>query len=201
MSDALSASHATADRHPVALIVTDDLERNRLTVFFRPLLVIPHFIFVGIWGIATCVAVLAAWFTALFTGRVPDGLHTFIASWLRYGTRVTAYAFMLANPYPAFSSGGSYPVDVSVAAAEPQSRLTVAVRILLAIPALLLTYVFRGVNQIIGLLGWFYSLATGRMHKELRDISAWLLRYETQTWGYVMLLTERYPSLAGSPTP
>ena len=200
MSETLSASHATSAHHPVALIVTDDLERNRLTVFFRLLLAIPHFIVVGLWGIAACFAVLVAWFAALFTGRVPDGLHNFVASWLRYGTRVTAYAFLLANPFPPFSSSGSYPVDVSIDAPQEQNRITVAFRIFLAIPALLLTYVFRSVNQLIGLLGWFYSLATGRMHKDLRDISAWLLRYETQTWGYVMLLTERYPSLSGAPT-
>src|SRR5438045_3125149 len=186
MSDVLSTPVAGADHHPVGLIVTDDLQRNRLTVFFRLLLAIPHFIVVALWGIVTYVLVIVAWVVALFTGRVPDGLHNFIAAWLRYATRVTAYAFLLADPFPPFSSGGSYPVDVRVDPAEPQSRLTVAFRLLLAIPALLLTYVFRTVNQIIALLGWFYSLATGRMHGELRNISAWLLRYETQTWGYVL---------------
>ena len=65
---------------------------------------------------------------------------------------------------------------------------------------MLLTYVFRMVNQIVALLGWFYTLATGHMHEGMRNISAWLLQYETQTWGYVLLLTGRYPSLAGAPT-
>jgi hypothetical protein len=35
----------------------------------------------------------------------------------------------------------------------------------------------------------------------MRNISAWLLRYEVQTYAYLMLLTGRYPSLAGAPTP
>jgi Domain of unknown function (DUF4389) len=56
------------------------------------------------------------------------------------------------------------------------------------------------VNQIVALLGWFYCLFTGHMNEGMRDISAWLLRYETQTWGYVLLLTGRYPSLSGAPT-
>ena len=201
MSDTMSATHATADSHPLALIVTDDLRRNRLTVFFRLLLAIPHFVWVCLWGIAAQVAVLVAWFAALFTTRVPDGLHDFIASWLRYSTRVTAYVFLLADPFPPFSSSGSYPVDARIDPAQAQSRLTVGFRIFLAIPALVLTYVFRIVNQIIGLLGWFYSLATGRMHEGMRNTSAWLLRYEVQTWGYLFLLTEKYPSLAGAPTP
>jgi len=174
--------------------------RNRLTVFFRLLLAIPHAIVVGLWGFVVYIAVFVAWLVAVFAGRVPDGLHAFIASWLRYATRVTAYVFLLANPFPPFGSGGSYPVDVRVAPAAPQSRVTVFFRILLAIPALVLTYVFRLVNQIVALLGWFYSLFTGRMHEDLRNISVWLLRYETQTWAYVLLLTGSYPSLAGSPT-
>jgi len=200
MSETMSSSVATADVHPIGLIVTDDLQRNRLTVFFRLLLAIPHFIVVLLWGIVAELALLVAWFAALFTGRVPDGLHNFIASWLRYSTRVTAYVFLLADPFPPFGSGGSYPIDVRIDPAQPQSRLTVFFRLLLAIPALLLTYVFRAVNQIVALLGWFYALATGRMNEGMRNISAWLLRYETQTWGYVFLLTGRYPSLAGAPT-
>jgi ABC-type multidrug transport system fused ATPase/permease subunit len=200
MSETMSSSVSTADVHPIGLIVTDDLQRNRLTVFFRLLLAIPHFIVVLLWGIVAELAVLVAWFAALFTGRVPDGLHNFIASWLRYSTRVTAYIFLLADPFPPFGSGGSYPIDVRIDPAQPQSRLTVFFRLLLAIPALLLTYVFRAVNQIVALLGWFYALATGRMNEGMRNISAWLLRYETQTWGYVFLLTGRYPSLAGAPT-
>ena len=34
----------------------------------------------------------------------------------------------------------------------------------------------------------------------MRDISAWMLRYELQTYGYLFLLTGRYPSLSGAPT-
>jgi hypothetical protein len=200
MSEGMSSSIATADSHPIGLIVTDDLQRNRLTVFFRLLLAIPHFIVVLLWGVLTELIVLVAWFAALFTGQVPDGLHNFIANWLRYATRVTAYVFLLTDPFPPFGPAGSYPVDARIDPASPQSRLTVGFRIFLAIPAMLLTYVFRMVNQIVALLGWFYTLATGHMHEGMRNISAWLLQYETQTWGYVLLLTGRYPSLAGAPT-
>jgi len=191
---------AGSTAHPIGLIVTDDLRRSRVTVFFRLLLVIPHLIWLTLWGIAAELAVLVAWFAALFTGRVPDGLHQFIASFLRYSTRVNAYMLLLANPYPPFSGAGSYPVDVRIDPSQPQSRLTVFFRLLLIIPAALLSYVFRIVNNLVALLGWFYCLALGRMNQGMRDISAWLLRYEVQTYAYAFLLTGRYPSLAGAPT-
>jgi len=200
MSDQAEAQPA-GERHPIGLIVTDDLQRNRLTVFFRLLLAIPHFIVVVLWGIVAEIAVVVTWLITIFTGRVPDGLHNFIASYLRYATRVYAYIFLLADPWPPFSgSQGGYPIDVRIDPPEQQSRLTVFFRLLLAIPALILTSVFRAVNQIVALLGWFYALATGRMNEGMRNISAWLLRYETQTYGYVFLVTGRYPSLAGAPT-
>jgi hypothetical protein len=198
MSEALA--HSAAASHPVGLTVDDDLRRSRLTVFFRPLLAIPHFVVVALWSIPAVLAVLAAWFAGLVTGRVPDGLHAFIASFLRYSTRVNAYTLLLADPYPPFSSKGSYPIDVRIDGPQPQSRPAVAFRIVLAIPALFLTNVFHSVNSVIALLGWFYALATGGMHEGMRNLSAWLLRYEVQTAAYVMLLTGTYPSLAGAPS-
>ena len=41
-----------------------------------------------------------AWFAALFTKRVPAGLHNFLASYLRYQVHVFAYITLAANPYP-----------------------------------------------------------------------------------------------------
>jgi hypothetical protein len=193
-------SEAAPPAHPIELVVTDDLERSRLTVFFRLLLVIPHLIWLTLWGIAVEIVLVIVWFAALFTGRVPAGLHGFLASYLRYTTRVISYLFLLANPFPPFGGAGSYPVDARIEPAAPQSRLTVFFRLILAIPALILAYVFRIVNQAIAFLAWFYCLVVGRMNEGMRNTSAWLLRYEVQTYGYVWLLTGRYPSLAGPQT-
>src|SRR5579862_8728232 len=157
----MSASDAPGQpaTHPIGLIVTDDLQRSRLTVFFRLLLLIPHLIWLELWGIAVAVAVCVSWIVAVFIGRVPDGLHGFDASYLRYSTRVTGYWYLLANPWPPFSSSDSYPIDVRVDPPAKQSRLSVLFRVILAIPAIILVYVFRLVNSIVALLGWFYCLA------------------------------------------
>jgi len=201
--EAGASSHtmgAGSTSHPIGLIVTDDLRRSRLTVFFRLLLVIPHLIWLYLWSIPVTFAVVIAWFAALFTGRVPDGLHDFNASFLRYSTRVTGYLFLLADPWPPFSASQPYPIDVRVDPPQQQSRPTVFFRVFLAIPALILVYVFRAVNQIVAFFAWFYCLVVGQMHEGMRNLSAWLLRYEVQTYGYLLLLTGRYPSLAGAPS-
>lgn len=189
------------ESHPIGLIVDDDLKRTRITVFFRLLLAIPQVVVLVLWGIAAEIVLVIAWFAALFTGRVPDGLHRFLARFVRATTQVNAYVFLLADPWPPFDGpAGGYPVDLRVDPAQKQSRLTVFFRGLLAIPAILISYVFRIVNNLIAFLGWFYCLFTGRMQPGMRDLSAWLLRYEAQTYGYIFLLTGRYPSFAGAPT-
>jgi hypothetical protein len=195
-----AATAANADRHPIGLVVDDDLRRNRLTVFFRLLLAIPQLIWLYLFGIAAAIVLVIAWFAALFMGRVPDGLHKFLATYQRLTTHVAAYTLLIADPWPPFGGQpGTYPVDLRVDDAAQQSRLTVFFRGLLAIPALVLAYVFRIVNTLIAVLGWFYSLALGRMHEGMRDLSAWMLQFEMQTYGYLFLLTGRYPSFSGGP--
>ena len=188
------------NEHPIGLIVDDDLRRSRLTVFFRLLLAIPQAIVVWLWSYVAGLVVVIAWFAALFTGRVPEGLHNFLARFLRASTHLYAYVLLLANPWPPFDGSPGYPVDLRVDAAASQSRLTVFFRLILAIPALILSSVFRIVNGLVAFLGWFACLALGRMPEGMRDISAWMLRYELQTYAYLFLLTGRYPSLAGAPT-
>ncbi len=182
--------------HPIRLLVTDDLRRSRLTVFFRLLLAIPHFVWMTIWGIAVWLVVLVAWLVGVVTGRVPVGLHGFMASYLRYVTHVSAYTFLAANPFPAFGGGAGYPVDVTIAAPVPQSRLTVFFRLLLAIPAWIVLAVLNNVAQLIAFIAWFIALITGTIPQGLRDILAYWLRYNAQTIGYMLLLTQRYPSFS-----
>ena len=195
---AMSDAPAATPSHPIGLVVTDDLNRSRLTVFFRLVLVIPHLVVLWAWSILAGIVVFIAWIVGIFTGRVPDGLHNLLAGFVRYATRVNAYILLLANPWPTFGRS-PYPVDVHVEPAALQGRLSVFFRLILAIPALLLSYVFRIVNNLIAFLGWFYSMIFGRMSEGLRDTSAWLFKYELQTYAYIFLLTGRYPSLAGAP--
>jgi 2-(1,2-epoxy-1,2-dihydrophenyl)acetyl-CoA isomerase len=188
---------APRDVHPITLVNGDDLVRWRLTVFFRLLLVIPHLIVLTLWGIPVLVTLIAALFVALVRGKVPDRMHDWIARYLRYSTHVNAYLFLVADPFPGFSGEqGSYPVDLVIAPAARQARWKTLLRIVLAIPAYVFSYVLTQVAQLVAFIGWFVALATGRMPRGFRDLLAYALRFQMQTNGYLYLLTSRYPSLA-----
>ncbi len=192
-----SSAIAAVEPHPVRLVVTDDLRRSRLTVAFRLVLALPNIVFLVLWGIAAYLAAIANWAATLVRGRSPERLHRFLASYVRYLTQVSAYLGIVADPFPSFGGRSPYPVDVEIDPPAEQGRWGVAFRLLLALPALLILNALQGVLQIIGVLGWFYALATGRMHRGLRDVSAYCLRFQAQTSAYVLVLTGRYPSLSG----
>ncbi len=191
---------------PVQLIVSDDLQRSRLTVFFRLLLAIPHLIWLGLWGIVASVAVIVNWFATLIAGRSPDGLHDFLAAYIRYAIHVGAYVLLAAEQFPDFLGKPGYPVDVTIAPSQPQNRWKVGFRIILAIPALIIGSALvsgsarsYGVNYSYGLagivafLGWFVALAQARLPRGLRDLVAYALSYSAQLDAYLFLLTDVYP--------
>jgi hypothetical protein len=208
------------DDHPIRLTVDDDLRRSRLTVFFRLLLAIPHFIWIVLWSVAVVFAAIAGWFAALVTARLPEGLHRFLSAYVRYATHLGAYLSIAANPYPGFTGEPGYPVDIVVPPREPQSRWKVALRIFLAIPALMLSAVLGsgfgggggsrasdaddtqwvgttgvgGVAALCAILGWFAALALGRMPLGIRNLAAYGVGYTSQAYAYVLLLTDRYPN-------
>lgn len=195
------------DDRPVHLIVSDDMERSRLTVFFRLLLAIPHLIWLSLWGVVAAVAVIVNWFATLFAGKSPEGLHNFLAAYIRYAIHVGAYLFLAANPFPDFTGKPGYPVDVEIAPPRMQNRWKVGFRIVLAIPALLIAATLTslsgrsfgagynsGLIGVAAILGWFAALARARLPRGLRDAIAYALSYSAQVDAYLFLLTDRYPN-------
>jgi Domain of unknown function (DUF4389) len=197
--------------HPVRLALTDDLHRSRLTVFFRFLLAIPHFIWLGLFTVGAFVVGIVNWFATLFTGRSPQGIHDFLAGYVQYATHVFAYVFLAANPFPAFFLGSRlkpYPVDVEIDPPVRQNRWVTGFRVFLALPALFLSGALSGggagsmsrgsssggVSAATAILTWFSSLARGRSPRGLRDVTAWAIGYTAQVYAYLFLLTDRYPN-------
>jgi hypothetical protein len=208
-----------ASPHPVRLLVTDDLERSRLTVLFRLVLAIPHLIWAILWTIAALVAVIVNWFATLIAGRSPGPVHRFLASYLRYATHLGAYLGLAANPYPGFTGGDAYPIDLEIDGPAPQRRLVTLFRIFLAVPALLFFAVFvnafsggsysaggdettagasssnTGLLWTVAFFAWFAILAVKRMPLGFRNLQAYGLRFAAQALAYVFVLTDRYPNL------
>jgi hypothetical protein len=201
---------AAEQAHPVRLVLTDDLHRSRLTVFFRLLLSIPHFFWLGLFTVGAVFIAILNWFATLVMGRSPKGLHEFLAGYVRYATQFFAYLFLAANPFPAFYVGtdlGSYPIDIQIDPPARQNRWVTGFRFLFVIPALLMSGTLSGggsagnsrglpsggVSGLAAMFSWFSALARGRSPRGLRDFIAWGIGYTAQVYAYLLLLTDRYP--------
>ena len=187
--------------HPVALHLDDDRRRSRLTVFFRFLLVLPHLVWLTLWSPFALLASVVNWIFAVFAGRSWRPLHRFLGAFIRYQAQVSAFLFLVANPFPGFVGARGYPVEPTLPELERQSRWTIGFRHVLIVPALLLTLAFGSALYVVGILGWFAALVTGRMPGGLRNLGAISLRYTAQTYAYGAVLTGRYPDASPAVVP
>jgi hypothetical protein len=88
---------------PARLSIAYPERLSRGLIFVKWLLVIPHLIALIFVGIGAFLVVIAAFFAVLFTGRWPEGMRNFVIGATRWGTRVTAYAYLMTDVYPPFS--------------------------------------------------------------------------------------------------
>lgn len=186
--------------YPAAIDVGTPTETARWRPLVQWILAIPHLIIAGALEYVTGAVAVISWFVILVTKRLPAGLADFQIMILRYSARAQLYAAFLYEQYPPFDftmsadePGGS-PVRLDVRPAlDDRNRLTVALRILWIIPALL----FAIVIGIVGILAWigafFAVIVTGRWPDGLRSWVMKLVRVSVRVNAYGLLLTDEYP--------
>lgn len=170
--------------------------RNRLSTFFRFLLILPHTIVLYVYGIGAFFGAVAAWFALLFTGRYPERLYDVLAGVTRYSTRYYAYYWLAADPFPPFDLGvhDEYPARLRIAPPKPEyRRLRVLFRIFLAIPVWIIAYALQIVAQLAAIGAWFHILFTGRQHPGLQSAINLGVAYQSKALAYTLLLTEDWP--------
>ncbi len=77
--------------------------RDRLTVFFRVLLVLPHAFVLCLLSLVWAFTTAVAWAAILITGRYPASLYGFAIGVLAWSLRVEAYALLMRDEYPPFT--------------------------------------------------------------------------------------------------
>jgi hypothetical protein len=184
--------------YPVTYEQDHHERQSRLTTFFRFVMVIPHFLWAGLYGIAFAGAVICAWFAIVFTGRFPQGLYDFCAGFLRYITRLLAYYCLVTDRFPPFDGGEhpDYPVRLRIGPRKDEySRLKTFFRPILAIPVYLIAYVLGLWAMVLAIAAWFVIVFTGRLPLSLFELFRLPLAYSTRANAYYYLVTEAWPPL------
>jgi hypothetical protein len=185
--------------NPISFAADYDIERSRLTTFFRLIIVIPWAIWAAIYGIAALVVVVIAWFALLFTARYPEGMYNFVAGYLRLQTRVYAYALLLTDDLPSFGAGPEpdYPIKIDVAPPQERyNRWKTFFKYVLYFPQLLIGgYGLALVVQAAAFISWFRILFAGRQSITMHEALVASAAYLTRSNGFLLLLTEAHPRL------
>jgi hypothetical protein len=90
-------------------------------------------------------------------------------------------------------------VGYDVTYQEERNRLTVAFRIILAIPHLIVAYVWQQLAQILALIQWFIIVFTGKRNQGLWNLQQSWLGYYSRVLGYMSLLYDPYPPFGTEP--
>jgi hypothetical protein len=214
-----AALEGRVENYPARVLVRPALEeRRRLSTFFRFFLSIPHLLLVGgpvaplvslgwsmdsgvkwdwgsgpgLLGAAIAVVAMISWFAILFTGRQPDALWRLTTFYMRWRVRAVSYLMLLRDEYPPFGDG-EYPVDLELAQPAERDRLTVAFRLLLAIPHLCLLWVLGIAWAFTTAAAWVAILITGRYPATLYGFAIGVLAWGTRVEAYLLLLRDEYP--------
>jgi Domain of unknown function (DUF4389) len=110
-------------------------------------------------------------------------------------TEMTSYP-PIATSWQQDGTDTPGPVLVAVAGPAVQRRVTVATRLILAVPHLL-ALSFLGIAAVpVAVIGWLGALVTGRLPRFAAAYLSGYLRWYARAGAYLLLLTDEYPPFA-----
>lgn len=201
--------------YPVSVSVEPALaNRKRLTTAFRLILSIPHLILVGgvglgmagqddqrttiggeggLLGAVAIFLAIVSWFTIVVGGTHIVGIRQFTAFYLRWRVRALAYFMLLEDAYPPF---GDAPYPATIEIVDPvgtRDRLSVALRLIFAVPHLIVLFFVLVAWTVTTIVAWFAILLTGRYPQGLYAFGVAALRWRLRVEAYMLLMVDDYP--------
>jgi hypothetical protein len=203
--------------YPVTIDVERQIaNRDRLTVAFRLILAIPHFLLVGGIGLGFALSgsrseystsvgetgflgavayllAIVSWFTIVIGGSHITAIRQYTTFYLRWRVRALAYLMLLEDRYPPFGDA-AYPASLTFVDAErARSRLTVGFRLILIIPHMIVVGLLSIAWWVTSCVAWFVILITGNYPQGLYNFGVGVLRWFIRVEAYLLLLVDEYP--------
>lgn len=197
--------------YPASLTVDyPDEKRDRLTSFFRPIVIIPIAIVLGlisgsspgfrheavhaVYAVGGIVFVPTL-LMILFRGKYPRWWFDWNLALLSFSMRVVAYGALLRDEYPSTDSEQAVHLGITYPnVAEELHQGLPLVKWFLAIPHyFVLVFLFLAAVVCV-IIAWFAILFAGRYPRPLFNFVVGVLRWEVRVSAYAFLLTtDTYP--------
>lgn len=200
------------NKYPVTLDIDYSDKSDRLTAFFRLILVIPILIILGLvtgqeniddntansvkWGVAAGgIIIVPTLLMILFRQKYPKWWYNWNLELTKFSIRVGAYLFLLRDEYPSTDEEQAVHIDIPYPDAKNDLvNWMPLLKWLLAIPHVIVLC-FLWVGAIIAvILAWFAILFTGTHPKGIFDFIVGVMRWSLRVEAYALLLTtDKYP--------
>jgi hypothetical protein len=182
--------------------------RNRKTVLFRGILVVPAFVFLTSFSAATWsegsesgigaagIVFLPTLLALLFRKKYPSFVLTFNHAILELGTRVFAYLFLLNDEYPSIERNPNVAIIFpDVEGGAKLNRWLPLVKWFLAIPHYIVGSIYIALSVFVSVIAWVQTSATGKYPAWAGEIVLGTFAYWNRVQGYMLLLvTDEYPT-------
>ena len=186
----------TTDMYPVQYDVDyPEGGRNRLTVLFRIILMIPIIIVSVMAASGAGFLSFATMLMILFRKKYPRWWFDFNLELQRFSARVDAYTSFLRDEYPSTDEEQAVHLEIAYPDAESQlNRFMPLIKWLLAIPHYIILFVLGICALVVTLIGWLAILILGQYPRGLFDFVVDVTRWGVRVNAYAfMLTTDRYP--------
>ncbi len=186
-------------------------ERNRLTAFFRIILVVPVFLFVASFAPTSSsdfssdnwsaygagLLALPAGLAIVFRQVYPSYVLAFNEALLSLQTRLDAYLLLLTDEYPSIEENDVVSVTFPEVDAKQLNRWLPLVKWFLALPLYLVGIVYVIYSAFLTVIAWFSVLFTGNYPEFCAEGVVGTIAYWNRVAGYALLLvTDEYPTFS-----
>jgi len=199
--------------YPVSLTVDyPEQPRNRASVFFRLILVVPIAVLVALlvgseyrwgfhgagrglaWATAGCV-VAPTLLMILFRQKYPRWWFDWNLNLNRFLFRVSAYLGLLCDEYPSTDEEQALHLEVAYPDVTTElNRWLPLVKWFLVIPHIIVLCFVDIAAYVCVIIAWFAILFTGRYPRTLFDFVVGVMRWQARVvWYAVLFSTDKYP--------
>jgi len=198
--------------YPTTLSVDyPDRELNRLTSFFRLIVVIPIGVILYLvsgavyrsgdesqWVVAVSaggVLFLATMLMLVFKQKYPRWWFDWNVALTKFSARVGAYLALLRDEYPSTDEDQAVHIEIPYPDAKTGlNRWLPLVKWLLAIPHYIVLFFLVIAAFFVVIVAWFAILFTGRYPKGMFEFVVGVMRWSLRVSAYAALLTtDEYP--------
>jgi len=183
-------------------------ERNRLTAFFRIILVVPALVFLASFsptsafsedniGMYAGLLALPAALAIVIRQVYPSYVLAFNEALLSLQTRVDAYLLLLTDEYPSIEENDVVSVTFPEVDAKALNRWLPLIKWLLALPLYLVGVVYVIYAAVLTVIAWFSVLFTGNYPEFCAEGIVGTIAYWNRVAGYALLMvTDEYPTFS-----